>query len=364
MCNLNIFVKTPFPEGIDSSIKSIETAKLFSFMTGVTNTSYKFNDEGDGIYFSTGVFKKTLNKIKYEKFMKDIRDSNFIITHQRIATSGKTSAYTQPFNNKNFVLAHNGIMNEFAEGTHSDTYVFFQTFLKNFKLAKGKTRTRRIVSSIKKIFDKKSLGYYSIVLYDKVEKNMYYFKNSYSRITFYRDVAKSMLYISTETNNNIFLNIFNEVFKEFDIETNIIYKIVCDDKIRIFPVGKIKEAEVKSAWEPVNNYDATKGLPSNNKDISKMFESIDEENNEDLIDIKKICGTYSTKEPGYCVDCGEDTNNYERKTALRVCDDCYLKPNDTTCNTLDDIDEYKEYVEDYLSSQEQLNTDGGGKNGV
>ncbi len=387
MCNLNIIIKKRCSNDISKVKKSLEVAKIYSFLCGVTRNSFELNDEGDGIYLSNedkkdkGVLIKGKKKRNYDNMICSIRDSSFIITHQRIATSGKTAEYTQPFENVEFVLAHNGVMLEFVEENHSDTYVFFNKFVKEFKKSGRKTRSRKVVGAIKKLLDGKS-GLFSIVIYDKKEKAMYYFKNSYARISFHRSTQKKFLYISTNDDNNIFLKIFPQKFEEFDIDARTIYKITVNDKIKIYPVGEIVDYVFVS-----NVVDTDNERNDNKMDLSKFCgindtQNLDAEDQENFLDqcrrddyeeddvildnIKQTYQTFVTANAGYCRFCSVKTYNIESVTSRRVCDECYIKNSELD----EDIQDALDYARDWKQKnteknrKRKVNTKGGGKNGV
>ena len=158
ICNINILLKS-------KEVNQESLQDVMAVLMGVTSNSFISNRDGDGVYFDyNDVLVKSLQKINYCRFEKQIRDSKFILTHQRIATSGLTEKYTQPFSNnsKDFVILHNGIMSEFVEGKHSDTYNFFNKFLRSFKDSVG-TREQKTISSIKELL-KEVGGSWSIAI--------------------------------------------------------------------------------------------------------------------------------------------------------------------------------------------------------
>jgi len=218
MCNLNILFHK----------KKID---ITGFIQSVTSNSFTRNKDGEGFYCDyENTFNKDLNKINYNNF-PEINKSNVVISHQRLSTSGFSVKYNHPFINKDFVMVHNGIINQFKEGKkQSDSKGFFDKFNKQFKkYSKNNNREQSILKSIKKLF-KNDLGSYSIMFYDRKTENSYYFKDSYTRINFYKN--KDFLYITTLEDNELFLNLLD--YKEFDIlniKSNKIYKINKNQKV-------------------------------------------------------------------------------------------------------------------------------------
>ena len=214
--------------------------RVIDFLNNVTAVSYSINDDADGSYFNvTDRLVKSDNKVNLSLYFDDILKSNFILTHQRIATSGRTDKYHQPFNSDEFVFLHNGIISEFAENEQSDTYGFMTRFIEAFKGTKKKTREDKVIYAIKKVLDDVS-GSYSIGLYDKKKEILYYFKSYSTDIKFYKN--KKYIYITTSDFNERFLTLLTDKkFKEMDIKNYTIYSIEKDKKI--YQIGKIKEHE-------------------------------------------------------------------------------------------------------------------------
>lgn len=232
MCHLNILIKD----------KDNREQRVIDFLNNVTAVSYSLNDDADGSYFNvTDRLVKSDNKVNLSLYFDDILKSNFILTHQRIATSGRTDKYHQPFKSDEFVFLHNGIISEFVENEKSDTFGFMTRFLDAFNGTKKRTREDKVVYAIKKVLDGVS-GSYSIGLFDKKTERLYYFKSFSTDIKVYKN--KKYIYITTSDFNERFLEILTDKkFKEMDIKDYTIYSIENDKKI--YKIGKIKEHEYK-----------------------------------------------------------------------------------------------------------------------
>lgn len=231
MCNLNLLIKAEIGKNKED---------YTGFMSVVTSVSYNSNGDGDGVYFEgTNNIKRSGYKINLLNFGRDINKSHFILSHQRLATHGLTEEYTQPFYNKRFIFGHNGILGGFVVGEKSDSHGVFEKFKEKFEKEKD------ISQAIKDIFKEEVSGSYSIFIYDKKEKDLYYFKNEKTNIHFFRNKEKSILFITTRENNGDFLRtFFNEKFKEIETEDNRIYKIkVKGKKCLIETLGKIELTE-------------------------------------------------------------------------------------------------------------------------
>lgn len=230
MCNLNIIVRKK------------RNAELTPFLMAVSSHSYVHNNHGDGIYLgSTGEIWKSLDKLNYYEYAKEVENSNVVFSFQRLATSGKTVEYVQPFRNHEWVFMHNGVMNSFLKDVGSDSFGFFNEFLETFNNMKGRSRTKRFVKTIKLLLKDKDTDWYSIIMYDLVEKRLYYFRNGRPEIHFYK--YRGMLYITTCEDNSIFLKMLGKgKVKEVEIKDNVIYKIIpAERKIKVKELSEIRE---------------------------------------------------------------------------------------------------------------------------
>lgn len=206
-----------------------------------TAHSYISNYHGEGFYVNAGkIIVKQDEKINYLPYKQLISQSNVIITHQRYASSGHTTEYHQPFQNKDFVFVHNGVVNKFLKDKGSDSFGFFNDFIKQFENNKEENREERIIRGIKSLLDNENNGWYSMLIYDKETKLSYYFKSVSPGINFYR--YKGMLFITTIEENKAFLSLLGKGrIKEIEVEDYKIYKIkITKKKIKIFDVGEIE----------------------------------------------------------------------------------------------------------------------------
>lgn len=288
MCNLNIIIKKEIKDE-----KDLLTVPFFLDIT--TKNSFLTNRDGEGI-FTENLFERSIEKIDLFKYFNELINSDIIITHQRLATSGFSAKYTQPFKSKEFVLVHNGVINDFLLKKGSDTYGFFRQFLDKFNEIPGR-REKRIIKAIKKLLEKLNYGSYSIALFDRTTRKLYYFKNETTDIHFYKN--HELLYITTLDENKKFLRLFKNKFKEVNIKDNIIYRI--DPNLEIQEVGKIKQ---KTSYKKNSFWDFKEPYNYNFKFYPKKKEE-----------------TIISTNQGHCRECGKLTYCltpfYER-----VCEDC------------------------------------------
>lgn len=338
MCNINVFIKT------DEQTEK-EVLDLTSFLSNVTTNSYLMNSDGDGFYFSSSDYlTKSPNKINILGFIKEIQDSKFIISHQRIATSGKTEDYLQPFSNEDFVLVHNGILSCFVRGEKSDTYALFLDFNKEFKLGNEKTRELNIVKSLQTLLNN-AYGSYSICLYDKKTKNLYYFKNSMTDIHIYRSKDKKEVFITTSKENVDYLDIYGK-FGKIDIKDNQIYRFAMEQtKISVNIIANLKKPADYDYFNYQSNYNYGYGTFKKDKQgytkemIKKDFnltdadikinEDLEKRLNEEAQKELKDCRFIEIKDSASkCFFCNELTHNFDSKSNRFICDECLEEEED------------------------------------
>lgn len=320
MCNLNIFIKTE---------EENNKKDFINFFTTATATSFITNPDGEGVYFSNSDnLIKSKNKIAIFNNLEDLRRSNFIISHQRLATHGKTYEFTQPFNSKNFIFVHNGILSDFVkDNDKSDSFNFFTDFLKEFSTNNYKTREHKILYALKKLL-KKTYGSFSIGLFDKDKKILYYMKNYQTNINFFRGKNKDFLYITTKATNEDFLNFYDSNYKEFKIENNKIYRIYLNKKkVLIKPLIGIEsksyyytKTKAISKQKKINFY----SRPKTRKVINffKDYNGLDLCVYDNLTDFKEFTGFFKSVNKRKCNKCKELTYNRHINKNAVFCDRC------------------------------------------
>lgn len=305
MCNLNILY----------SLENFKNSMLIAeFIQSTTSASFLNNSDGEGFYFNNGNLYKSANKLNAFKYLLDFEESNLIITHQRLATSGLNIKYTHPFLNKKtgFILAHNGILNKYSTPISSDTYNLFIEFNKEFiKHNKQHNREQSIILSIKSLLDE-TQGSYSIILCDSVEKIIYYFKNNFTDINLFKN--HKYLFITTKEKNSLFLTLLNVKFNKVKIKSNRIYKINIQNKdFNIEKIAKIKQSTQVYNYTGLNNaYMSPINGIKENEDIYKKYnlKKVTHKDYITLSDIRK------------CSLCDEGTYLYDTINKLNICHNC------------------------------------------
>lgn len=213
MCHINILIRA----------KTNKNEEVCSFLQTITARSYDSNSDGDGVFYSgTQKVYKSEKKLSMVNHLEDIKKSQIIISHQRLATSGKEEKYTHPFESEEFVMVHNGVVSQKASQGHSDTHNMFEEFLQTYKDSKETKREDMVIDAIKKCGKEWDSGSYSIALYDKVNNFMYYFRNSCT-INCYETGEYS--FITTSSSNDKYLSLISdETFNSYNLDTYKIYK--------------------------------------------------------------------------------------------------------------------------------------------
>ena len=315
-----------------------------AFMTAVSANSFADNSDGEGIYWN-GRLVRSLRKIN-PITLPDIHTSTVILSHQRLATSGKTAKYTQPFLSNFFVFMHNGVMSDFEKGNHSDTYILFKKFRKFFsKTPKDMKREKRIHRAIKKLFDNVD-GRFSISIYDKEEDKIYYFKDSGTNIYCYEN--HDFLYITTNSSNVLMLDMLQVKFTERELKPYQIY-VIEPKTLKIKWLGRIKEksfryTQPKSTWEPQEYVKGVKQAEYDDEDdADSKARSSDEVWKDEF-------ATMASTEP--CKWCREMTQHIELSSNDRVCEECWLEMREYMTSTSRDYGLYGDPGEEVRAERE------------
>ena len=154
-------------------------------------------------------FKKVGGFDYKEKRLKNFVNSRFLVGHNRFATRGDKQKIfnNHPFYLGDFTLVHNGIISNYADlkekfklDNKVETDSFIIIYLINHFFKKGKNR----VESIKKAIEETAellQGSFSVFLFDKISKNLFYFKNNKTEFMF--GLTEDNLLIGTTDSRNL-----------------------------------------------------------------------------------------------------------------------------------------------------------------
>jgi glucosamine 6-phosphate synthetase-like amidotransferase/phosphosugar isomerase protein len=215
------------------------------------------NSHAFGFFNREHSFKKrgifNLQSFEVAKLMQD----NFIVGHNRFTTQGSESknGNNHPFELNGFSLVHNGILEDdkkvrkkfgIKSKIQTDSYTILW-LINKFYHESAKTKThKKMVEAIQKTC-KELEGYYSVFVFDKETKDLYYFRNDRADFQFCL-IDDNIILGSTDFNNleYVYTNkkyIFDEqtftkkTFKEPKAER--VYMI--NDRVIIKEIGKFEE---------------------------------------------------------------------------------------------------------------------------
>jgi len=324
MCNLNIFIKS-------HKKNHDKLKKIISFLEVTTTNSFLYNNDGDGFYFDyNNKLIKSEHKINLLKYSQDIKNSNFILSHQRLATHGLKNKYIQPFKNNDFIFLHNGILSGYTNTQHSDSYLFFNEFYKAFLSFKDVKREDNIIKALQLLLNE-VLGSFSICVFDIKTNILYYVKSSTTQIYFYRNKDLNEAFLSTKDNKQI-LNLYDSSFiglRPFDYK---IYKFfIKEKKILYSVVGNIKPYTYTYLSDSViKNYSNVNTIKNNsikgytNNFFIKPKNNLKEDNYlKDALTPYLFKAGFKVKNKKNCWECGEFTRFYNQESNKYYCANCF-----------------------------------------
>ena len=193
----------------------INNTEITNFLEMLESGSY-INQDATGLFTDNGTkwkFRTALYEIKDKKSSKLPDDigancTKFLVGHNRLATTGseKLNKNNHPFETRNFMLVHNGIIgnHDLLKGQYKlnyeeETDSAIVPRLLELYLVKHKD----IVKTIEEVAEVLS-GSYSILLYYKPTKRLFYFKSSGTSFSFMKTIdkhGKIAVYGSTKDEN-------------------------------------------------------------------------------------------------------------------------------------------------------------------
>ena len=235
MCNINAIIS-------NRAFKK-DTQKVCAFMQSATSVSFIRNDDGDGFFTDKSLCEQSLTKLNFFDYKSRIKNSKFIVSHQRFTTSGRAFINTQPIETNRYLLVHNGILYSQILSDYQKNYPRYTEKSDTFEYADliEENNEKTTIEKIKSVFDGEN-GSYSCFLYDKIKDELYYFKNAktsmYARLL--KGNNKESMFFTTNKDNLIFMDFlpFNKK-KTIKIRDNTIYRIYNEEKIGMVPEGKI-----------------------------------------------------------------------------------------------------------------------------
>ena len=202
------------------------------------------NDDAWGAYYNGKVYKESgcpeESDGLFERFKTILHKgtSNFIFGHNRMTTNGlaKYNYNNHPFETENFVVVHNGIINNHASlkalyglqyKEDVDSYIIPALMENNIDYFENEGEL------IKSVAEEIS-GTYSVLIYSKRNDCLYYFKNCSTSVSIMS--CNNTLFLSTDKNSIKFWSenvIFRPRHRMGHIEPLVIYKIDMNARISI-----------------------------------------------------------------------------------------------------------------------------------
>ena len=337
MCNLNFLIKT--------NSKNVEPQNdLLNAYNSACFNSFIYNNDNEGFYFD---YKNSVitseDKINLFENKCLFENSRFILGHQRFTTSGRGLDYAQPFKKNGFVFIHNGVVSDYAQNGHSDTYNLFNAFLKHYERYTKKFKNEiAIKKAIEKVL-KNKYGSFSIGIFDIKNQNLYYFKNNGTDINAVISEDKKLFYLSTASTNIDFLRVYDFGFNEFEINDDTLYliQITKRNKISIKSKGKLtfnkniktefQKEKLKYENENIhniyNNYTPTKIKP----ETPETAETPEDYFNLDFFKKQENIKTSLTSFK--CESCGIECYNTKGNYYGNFCDYCLVEMEDLSEDT-------------------------------
>ena len=170
MCNINLLYK------LNGKINQNDLNVIHKMMLNSANQ----NPDGFGMFNDKCDIVKDKEQYakKHKELLEKFKNSTFIVGHNRKATSGKVKTEnSHPFENERFIWVHNGIVGNSVDlelkygNVNVDTQLIGEILLEKIK------KHKKFVESLKETCEEMS-GSYSVFIYDKQTKKLYYFRHN------------------------------------------------------------------------------------------------------------------------------------------------------------------------------------------
>jgi len=145
-------------------------------MNILSSISFLSNNDGEGFILRKNKKIKEF-KSKRKILYEDVGD--ILISHQRLATSGKGVNNAHPHKIGEFLLMHNGVFHGKGNDEVSDTKMYFNELYKEIKRG-------GVIRAIKKV-NLRVGGSYSVVLVNIKDGKFYYYKNGMTEMYIVED---------------------------------------------------------------------------------------------------------------------------------------------------------------------------------
>jgi asparagine synthetase B (glutamine-hydrolysing) len=249
MCGIFGWIK---PKGTNTDLDFTK-----AFVKGLLQTQSRGEDATGYYSLGTGIVKEAITAKDFinKSMVEDLNKENFVIGHCRAASGNsianlKDSKNAHPFESKNWVLVHNGVVNMDPIKNYPYTSnVDSESILAYIE----KTSLKNAISSIK--------GSAALVLYAKHQKKLYFWTdgNRPLSLAFYHDI---IFFASTK----VILKKALEVKNDFGIFPKISYATMYECELLEFDLIKNKFTQ-KGIIEP------KKDIPKEDDDFNNVPDS-------------------------------------------------------------------------------------------
>ncbi len=226
------------------------------------------NDDAWGIFNNKKMIKRS-GKFYPSQVNESIINGKFLVGHNRLSTTGIGSIYNwnipfkknkkagglseekieemqhHPFKIGDFLLVHNGVIinaeqlfkkYKIESPIKTDSFAIIYLINHYFKLSRKNDRKEKIVDAIKKT-SKQIEGWYSVILYDKKDDAIYYFRNE--NTTFNFNIINNKLIVGSSKYINLEYAYNSKQKKHIIPKKNSIYLIRENGDELITEVGRL-----------------------------------------------------------------------------------------------------------------------------
>lgn len=278
-------------------INGLSEEDLKKFQTILLNCEDRGKD-AFGYYTDKGVFKTKGCVSDYLQKHNDIwkrwKNTNFVLAHTRAVTTGeaKKNQNNHPFETRNFVLAHNGMIYntidfDYKTDIETDSFVIIKSIQKEYEKSKD------VLQAIKET-TKKLDGSYACWLLHKNTNDIYLFRHNNPIEIRFDDKNKIITFASegeimfknVDIIREIVFGFFKVPFSFAKIEEHKIYKI---NKEGLHDLGEFEWTTYsRKSWSNGIDYDEDNYYVDSTKKHSKINSTMTE--NDIMWELKEVYG--------------------------------------------------------------------------
>ena len=201
-----------------------------------------------------------------------------ILMHTRQETGGdpNINVNNHPFNTKNFILAHNGIISndrELVKKYNIETDIECDSYIIVALIQKWYDEGFSVKNSIIKMSEELDGGY-ACWLYDKDKRKLYLFRNNRNPIQYYKDEDKGLLIFASEDDYIVDTYDDKEKLTNVEVESLDINEIFELGRDGLKSIGKLK-SPATTTWSAYNcnnrNYNTNTNISTIDSSLKKLY---------------------------------------------------------------------------------------------